>query len=142
MNPSEKSGYTGTFLTNIAQARRFESIRMQYLSITSELKLLTGQNTEDSNMDLTPVKANYRIIRKLIELAQKSRTLYSGGRLSMPITTGNVLNYVRIYESGLGEEALLDIITAMFRYDESAKIESLWGEVERKVARMGDGGNK
>lgn len=139
MNPAEKSGYTGTFLTNIAQARRFESIRMEYLNITSELKLLTGQKFNDGGFELTPQKADYRIIRKLVELAQKTRTLYTSGKLSMPITTGNLLNYIKIYELGLGEEELLEVICAMFRYDESSKIISVWGEVERKVARTSGG---
>lgn len=112
-NPSEKAGYSGTFMENIATIRRFEGLVIEYLSTIKERDLIkTFAGAE-----------NYDFSVKFVEIARKTRTLYRECKLRTPLTTGNLINYAKLYKHGMAEE---DIITIA---------ESLYPEEERKLFR-------
>lgn len=117
-NPHEKRGYAGTFQSNIAQIRRFESIRFDYLSKVAEIKLLQR---------ICP-NLPYATCAKLANIAEKSRTLFRQGELSMPITTGNLINYAKMLEAGkINESDLLYIIASSLPEEEEDKVKMLFG---------------
>jgi hypothetical protein len=114
-NPHEKSGYVGTFADNIAQLRRFESIRLNYLDLMTETKYL---------MQVT--KKDYNTCLKFANFAQKIRRNYLQGELSNVITTGNLINYLKMLDQGLTEEEVIEIATNNFLVEERDKVINLW----------------
>jgi hypothetical protein len=109
-NPSEKSGYSGTFLENIATIRRFEGLIIEYLSPQKERTLITK------------FAGNYNFSAKWVEIAHKSRTEYEMGRLRTPITTGNLLNYGKLYKAGMAEDDLIEIASSLFTAKEERNL--------------------
>lgn len=106
-NPSEKSGYSGTYLMNIATMRRFEGVIVEYLSIQNETDLVKK------------VCDSYNFARKWVEIANKTRILYKRGTLRTPLTTGNLLNYGKLYkQEHLAEEEILEIAKSLYPEEE------------------------
>ena len=116
-NPSEVSGYTGTFKINIAQLRRFEGLVMDWLPRHKEVNYLVQESS----------KKYYNEITKLVDFAQQTRENYRKGSLSFPITTGNLLNYVRLLMAGLEMDDILEIVLSFYPEDEKDIIRTLWG---------------
>ena len=109
-NPSEKSGYSGTFLENIATIRRFEGLIIEYLSPQKERQLIAK------------FSGNYNFAAKWVELAHKSRTEYENGKLRCPLTTGNVLNYAKLYKNGMAEDDLVEIASSLYSAKEERNL--------------------
>jgi len=118
-NPSEKQGYSGTFIENIATLRRFEGLVIDYLPISKEVKLLQRFYPE-----------NYNWCRKMVEIANKTRILYKNGELRLPLTTGNLINYAKLKKAGLEDSQILEIILSLFPENERSLVRSLAEEVE------------
>ena len=116
MNPAERAGYAGTFTMNIAQLRRFESLELQYLSQQSESRLLETQT-----------KCSHEQAMKYVSMAGQTRALYRVGRLSTPITTGNLLNYARLeIQEKLKDAEIAEIMAAMYLQTERDTVNALW----------------
>ena len=109
-NPSEKSGYSGTFIENIATIRRFEGLLIDYLSPQKERTLITK------------FADNYNFSAKFVEIAKKSRTEYEMGRLRTPITTGNLINYGKLYKNGMSEDDIMEIASSLFTAKEERNL--------------------
>ena len=105
-NPSEKAGYSGTYLENIATIRRFEGLRVKYLSPMHERKLIQEQ------------AGDYKFSAKWVELAKKTREMYKDNKLKTPITTGNLLNYAKFFKAGMAEDDILEIASSLYPEDE------------------------
>lgn len=101
-NPSEKSGYSGTFLENIATIRRFEGLIIEYLSIQKERELIKKYS------------GNYDFAAKFVEIAHKTRTEYENGKLKTPLTTGNLINYANLHKHGMSEEDIIEIASSLY----------------------------
>lgn len=123
-NPHERSGYVGTYEENIAQVRRFETIRLYWLEAENELDLLLEINKD------------FEFASKLVEFANKIRTLYQLGELSNVITTQNLKNYMTLKYLGLGEEEILEIASDMYPYDEKGTVKRLWELPREKVLEL------
>jgi len=117
-NPASKVGYSGTFLENIATIRRFEGQDIEYLSPMAETKLIMKFYDD------------YEMCRKLVELASKTRELYKAGKLSTPITTGNLKNYSKLLHEGLDQSDVVDIARAMFQEEEQPTVLRAWEEAK------------
>ncbi len=115
MNPSEKSAYGGTFQMNAALRRRFETIRMGWLDPAAETSLL---------VDRTGV--SFGFARAVVEFANRTREAYRSGRLSTVLTTGNLLNYAKLYKDGMDEETIVRIASNQFREEEATSVRELW----------------
>lgn len=116
MNPAERAGYAGTFSMNIAQLRRFESLELQYLSQQKETGLLVSQT-----------KCSHEEAMKYVSMANQTRALYRVGRLSTPITTGNLLNYARLsIQEKLKDPEIAEIMAAMYLQTERDTVNALW----------------
>lgn len=116
MNPAERAGYAGTFTMNIAQLRRFESLELSYLSQQSESRLLETQT-----------KCSHEEAMKYVSMANQTRALYRVGRLSTPITTGNLLNYARLsIQEKLKDAEIAEIMAAMYLQTERDTVNALW----------------
>jgi len=120
MNPAEKAGYTGTFNMNIALVRRFETVIVDYMNTLHEVQLLKEHG------------ANHAMARRLVEFANKTRRLYSEGELSTVITTGNLINYVKLLSAGLEEREIIEIASAMFLTEERELVVKLWENPEHE----------
>jgi len=121
MNPWDKEGYSGTFRSNIAQVRRFETLVVDYLNVNDEARLLKK---------LYP-KVSTKICIKLAAFAKKTRDLYIKGQLSIPITTGNLMNYCQMLSGDGGpatEADIADIASNMFLETERATVRNLFEE--------------
>jgi MoxR-like ATPase len=105
-NPAEKIGYAGTFIQNIATMRRFEGLIVDYLEIDEETNLVQGY--------VKGMNDAYDFSRKFVEIANKTRELYRRGKLKTPLTTGNVINYAKLYKAGLEEEDIIEIAKSLF----------------------------
>jgi MoxR-like ATPase len=116
-NPHEKASYIGTFADNIAQLRRFESLRLTYMDLRNEVKFL---------QEIT--KMDYDTILKLCEFANKVRINYLQGELSNVITTGNIINYLNMLKDGLDLEDIKEIASNNFLLEEKDKVLRLFGE--------------
>lgn len=114
-NPSEKVGYSGTFQSNIAQMRRLECLRIDYLGIREETDLLVKSTGIER-----------ALVRRLVEFANRTRTLYKEGRLTTPVTTGNLRNYCAFLKDGLGEEDIGVIVANMFPDAERGTVTRVW----------------
>jgi MoxR-like ATPase len=101
-NPSEKSGYSGTFIENIATIRRFEGLIIEYLSPQKERELVKK------------FSGNYDFSAKFVEIAKKTRTEYENGKLRTPLTTGNLINYGKLYKAKMSEEDIIDIASSLY----------------------------
>jgi hypothetical protein len=101
-NPSEKSGYSGTFIENIATIRRFEGLIIEYLSPQKERTLIAK------------FAGKYDFSAKFVEIATKTRTEYEAGKLRTPLTTGNLINYAKLYKYGMSEEDIIDIASSLY----------------------------
>jgi len=110
-NPSEKAGYSGTYLENIATIRRFEGIRVKYLSAMHERKLIQANAGNDE-------KLAYKFAAKWVELANKTRNMYKDNKLKTPLTTGNLVNYAKFYSAGMAEDDILEIASSLYPEDE------------------------
>jgi len=115
-NPCEKASYSGTFITNIATMRRFEGIIVDYLSITQETKLIKE------------ISGNYEFSRKFVELANKTRRLYREGKLRTPLTTGNLINYAKMWKDNLAEEEIIEIAKSLYPEEEQSMFQRLYEE--------------
>jgi MoxR-like ATPase len=116
MNPAERAGYAGTFTMNIAQLRRFESLELGYLSQQAESRLLETQT-----------KCSHEQAMKYVAMAGQTRALYRVGRLSTPITTGNLLNYARLeVQEKLKDHEIAEIMGAMYLQTERDTVNALW----------------
>lgn len=127
-NPTEKSGYSGTFIQNIATMRRFEGIVVDYLSETEETKLVKA------------FSSNYEFSRKFVMLAGKTRKLYSEGKLRTPLTSGNLINYAKMWKDGISEEEIVEIIKSLYPSDEWSMVGRLFEETSKldlKTAKEG-----
>ena len=118
MNPYEKSGYAGTHQMNIATMRRFEPIYMHYLSAQKETELLMHYYNE------------YDWVRKLVEFANKTRILYKEGKLTMPLTTGNLINYAGLKSLDMNDSRIIAIACAHYLDEERPTVKRLWEETE------------
>jgi MoxR-like ATPase len=101
-NPSDKSGYSGTFIENIATIRRFEGLIIEYLGPQKERVLIQK------------FSGNYNFAAKWVEIATKTRTEYEAGKLRTPLTTGNLINYAKLYKYGMAEDDIIDIASSLF----------------------------
>jgi len=120
-NPAEKSGYSGTFLSNIATIRRFEGLIIDYLSPFRETKLI--QKHCDNNYDFA---------RQFVELANKTRDLYKRGKLRTPLTTGNLINYAKLYQKEkLSKAEIIEIASSLYPEDEREQFKRLFEETEK-----------
>ncbi|OGS41974.1 MAG: hypothetical protein A3K67_06930 [Euryarchaeota archaeon RBG_16_62_10] len=115
MNPSEGDGYAGTFKVNIAQRRRFETIRMEWLDPVTETDLLVKRTGVE-----------FGFARALVEFANRTREAYRGGRLSTALTTGNLMNYSFLFIDGVDEETIVKTATNQFLEKESGTVHALW----------------
>ena len=122
MNPYEKAGYAGTHQMNIATMRRFEPMFIHYLTAQNETKLI--QKDYD----------NYNWVRKLVEFAGKTRILYREGKLTMPLTTGNLSNYAKLKREGMTDARIISIATSHYLEEERATVKRLWEDTEVKEA--------
>lgn len=118
MNPFEKEGYAGTFRTNIAQMRRFETIVLDYLDTVTETKILMKYVND------------YKFCRRLVEFAKKVRINYREGNLTTPITTGNLINYCKMKALGLSVNEIIEIALNLFLEEEREKVVRLWEELD------------
>jgi len=118
-NPSEKSGYSGTFIENIATIRRFEGIDVDYLTIRAETKLIKAK-----------CKNDYEFARKWVEIADKSRTLYKEGKLRTPLTTGNLINYAKLHLDGVHDQDILRVASSLFSETERQTFQRLFEEAK------------
>lgn len=118
MNPSEKAGYSGTFNLNIALVRRFETLVVDYLPVFHEVEILKKAG------------ASHALARRLVEFAWKTRKLYQEGELSTLVTTGNLINYVKLLEAGLEDRDIIEIASAMFMAEERRLVQELWENLE------------
>lgn len=115
-NPTEKSGYSGTFIQNIATMRRFEGLIIDYLDVGEETTLVKS------------FCGNYDFSRKFVELANKTRDYYRKGKLRTPLTTGNLINYAKMYKAGLAEEELIEIAKSLYPEDEWSQFQRFYEE--------------
>jgi len=107
-NPSEKSGYSGTFLENIATIRRFEGLIIDYLPPMAEKRLVRKYCPE-----------SYDFASKFVEIARKTRDFYKRGKLRTPLTTGNLINYAKLYsQRHLAETDIIEIASSLYPDDE------------------------
>ena len=109
-NPSEKSGYSGTFIENIATIRRFEGLIIEYLSPQKERELVKK------------FSGNYDFSAKFVEIAKKTRTEYENGKLRTPLTTGNLINYGKLYKAKMAEEDIIDIASSLYTAKEERNL--------------------
>jgi hypothetical protein len=109
-NPSEKAGYSGTFIENIATIRRFEGLIIEYLSAQKERELIKK------------FSGNYDFAARWVEIARKSRTEYENGKLRCPITSGNLQNYARLYKNGMAEDDLIEIASSLYTAKEERNL--------------------
>ena len=125
-NPAEKSGYSGTHMCNIATLRRFEGLEIQYLSAIKEIDIIKG------------ISNNYQFSEKFVELANKTREAYKTGKLRMPITTGNLINYAKMFLNGMCDDDLITVISSMYGEEEKETFNKFIeknGELEKLVSR-------
>jgi len=116
MNPAERAGYSGTFTMNIAQLRRFESLELRYISQQTEVGLLK-----------TKAGIKHEEAMKLVSMANQTRALYRVGRLSTPITTGNLENYAALStKEKLRDPEIAEIMASMYLQTERPTILALW----------------
>ena len=114
-NPTEKTGYSGTCIQNIATMRRFEGLIVEYLSITVETKIVKKYSQ------------NYDFARKFVELASKTRELYKKAKLRTPLTTGNIINYAKLWkEQKLSEEEIITIAESLYPEEELSQFRKLY----------------
>jgi MoxR-like ATPase len=109
-NPSDKAGYSGTFIENIATIRRFEGLIVEYLSPQKERQLITK------------FAGKYDFSARWVEIAHKTRTEYENGKLRTPITTGNLINYGKLYKAGMSEDDLIEIASSLFTAKEERNL--------------------
>lgn len=119
MNPYDKVGYAGTHQLNIATLRRFEPIYVHYLTPMKETELVMNYFKD------------YDWVRKLVEFANKTRTLYREGKLTMPLTTGNLINYAGLRKLGMADARIVSIATAHYLDEERPTVKRLWEETEK-----------
>jgi MoxR-like ATPase len=115
-NPAEKSGYSGTYISNIATIRRFEGFNVDYLGINAETQLVKN------------VAGKYDFARKWVELASKTRQAYRESKLRTPLTTGNLINYAKMWKDGMDESELFEIARSLFPEDEWTFFNKLFEE--------------
>jgi len=114
-NPTEKTGYSGTFIQNIATMRRFEGLIIEYLSISAETRIVKKYSN------------NYDFARKFVELASKTRDLYKESKLRTPLTTGNLINYAKMWkEQKLAEEDIIEIAKSLYPEEEQSQFSKLY----------------
>ena len=118
-NPSEKSGYSGTFLENIATLRRFEGLIIDYLESKQEKQLIKSYS------------ADYEFASKFVELAIKTRTLYREGKLRTPLTTGNLINYAMLHKEDLSDSEIIEIASSLFTEEQREVFKRLFEETEK-----------
>lgn len=118
MNPYEKSGYAGTHQMNIATMRRFEPIYVRYLSPMKETEYVMKYFND------------YNWVRKLVEFANKTRTLYKEGKLTLPLTTGNLINYAGFKGMDMSDGRIISIACAHYLDEERPTVKRLWEETE------------
>jgi len=105
-NPSEKAGYSGTMLENIATIRRFEGLRIKYIPPMHERKLIQEH------------AGDYKFAAKWVEIGSKTRQMYKDAKLKTPLTTGNLINYAKFYAKGMAEDDILEIASSLYPEDE------------------------
>jgi hypothetical protein len=71
-------------------------------------------------------KKDYNTCLKFANFAQKIRRNYLQGELSNVITTGNLINYLKMLDQGLTEEEVIEIATNNFLVEERDKVINLW----------------
>lgn len=119
MNPYEKSGYAGTHQMNIATMRRFEPIFVHYLTPMKETELLMKYYND------------YDWVRKLVEFAHKTRVLYREGKLTMPLTTGNLINYAGLKALDMNDGRIVATACAHYLDEERPTVKRLWEDAEQ-----------
>jgi hypothetical protein len=133
-NPTEKSGYSGTFIQNIATMRRFEGIIVDYLNEREETQLVKVHCGQ------------YEFSRKFVELGNKTRKLYKEGKLRTPLTTGNLINYAKMWKDKVAEEDIIEIAKSLYPEDEWSMFTRLWEDSAKidlkKVKEASEKGTK
>jgi len=110
---------SGTFIQNIATMRRFEGLVVDYLSETEETKVVKT------------FSGNYNFARKFVMLAGKTRKLYKEGKLRTPLTTGNLINYAKMWKDHLSEEEIIEIAKSLYPEDEWTMFTRLYEETTK-----------
>lgn len=119
---------------NIAQLRRFESLELHYLEENVERQVVKAQvpNAKDSD------------VKHLVAVAVDSRTLYHRGLIATPLTTGNVLNYAKMYATeNADDDAIGVIIQSMYPVEEEGQyMQMLWkgGKTADQIIKEFGGG--
>jgi len=117
MNPSERSGYTGALMMNIAQLNRFESMELDYLSPNAEATLI--------EQAIPGIRHDW--VKQLTTVAHYTRIDFRAGKLSIPLTTRNLMNYARLlHMENLTREDIGSLIEGMYPRDERKIIEQYW----------------
>jgi MoxR-like ATPase len=128
MNPAEKAQYVGTIGMNIAQLRRFESVEIDYMPYTSERQAIITALPEINNQkDLIEVK-------NLLAIAAQTRSKYRNGEIGNPITTANIINYLRMYkdkEKPMPPDDIRDTILSMYKESEQDAIKAIFAESDK-----------
>jgi MoxR-like ATPase len=128
MNPAEKAQYVGTIGMNIAQLRRFESVEIKYLNWDSERQaIITALPEIDNQSDLVEVK-------NLMAIAAQSRKKYTNGEIGNPITTANIINYLRMYKDktkAMQRDDIRDTILSMYKESEQDAIKAIFGYADK-----------
>lgn len=118
MNPYEKAAYAGTHQLNAATLRRFEPLIVHYLTPQKETVLVQKYFND------------YEWVRKLVEFANKTRTLYREGKLTMPLTTGNLINYAGLKALDMNDNRIISIACAHYLDEERPSVKRLWEDTE------------
>lgn len=125
-NPSEKSGYSGTFIENIATIRRFEGLIIDYLSAQKERELIKKFAGDTGKA--------YEFASKFVEIAHKTRTEYENGKLRTPLTTGNLINYAKLWkEAKMAEEDIVDIASSLYTAKEERTLFLSFFEDDKEI---------
>ena len=137
MNPAEKAQYVGTIGMNIAQLRRFESVDIKYMSPQNERLAIVTIMPELEQSEQEKQK-NAVIIKSLIATALQTREKYKDGEISSPITTQNILNYLRMMkDSSIKPPITMDEVRAtilsMYKQSEHDSLTSIFHEEDKKT---------
>jgi MoxR-like ATPase len=119
MNPHEKVAYGGTVEENLAQVRRFETIRLDWLRIDQETKIVKAY--------CSPTAEGYAFARKMSEWANKIRRNYRNNNLTAVLTTENLKTYGSWHKEGsLVEKEIVEIALGLFPEEERDGVNRLW----------------
>jgi hypothetical protein len=67
---------------------------------------------------INEVVNNFKFSAKWVELGRKTREMFKENKLRTPLTTGNLINYAKLYKEGMAEEDILEIASSLYPEDE------------------------